>query len=280
MTEHKRISSPSYSQPCVYNTSVTTLPVCLLHSLSLCPGSCFHCASGPPSLTSSVLASSNNSYQKSQIPVTAHRSSVSNQSSAHMGFYAFPAININLYSSAVEPFVSTTVAAPAPAIHIPTSAAPAASPTAEHQQIISLSFNTRDRKSYGQKCDRYICPTCHKNFLQHCHLRIHLRSHMGEKPFHCVHAGCRKAFSVQSNLRRHMRNSHSHTGKEPFHCTHAGCGKAFSDWSNMKRHVKHCHTASYLMWLHGRLMFLLLYYSTLFLSLFHIDFFLPNSHLY
>lgn len=246
MSEHKRISSLSYSQPCVYNTSVTTLPVCLLHSLSLCPGSCFHCASSPPSLVSSVLASSNKGYQKSQIPVTADHSSISNQSSAHVGPYDFPAISINSYSSAAEPFASMTIAAPAPAIPIPTSAAPAVSPIAEHQQIISLSFTTRDRKTYGQKCDKYICPTCHKNFLQRSHLRIHLCSHTGEKPFHCVHDGCRKTFSVWSNMRHHMRNSHSHTGKEPLHCTHAGCGKAFSDQSNMRRHVKRCHTASYL----------------------------------
>ncbi|KAF3399939.1 C2H2 finger domain transcription factor mtfA [Penicillium rolfsii] len=62
---------------------------------------------------------------------------------------------------------------------------------------------------YQQNHDRYICRTCHKAFSRPSSLRIHSHSHTGEKPFHCTHPGCGKAFSVRSNMKRHERGCHS-----------------------------------------------------------------------
>ncbi|KAL9100879.1 MAG: hypothetical protein Q9187_009310 [Circinaria calcarea] len=61
----------------------------------------------------------------------------------------------------------------------------------------------------GQSQDRYICQTCNKAFSRPSSLRIHSHSHTGEKPFKCQHAGCGKAFSVRSNMKRHERGCHS-----------------------------------------------------------------------
>ncbi|KAJ5642549.1 hypothetical protein N7490_006549 [Penicillium lividum] len=64
-------------------------------------------------------------------------------------------------------------------------------------------------KPCQQNHDRYICRTCHRAFSRPSSLRVHSYSHTGEKPFRCIHAGCDKAFSVQSNTTRHERGCHS-----------------------------------------------------------------------
>ena len=64
----------------------------------------------------------------------------------------------------------------------------------------------------GQTQDRYICQTCSKAFSRPSSLRIHSHSHTGEKPFKCPRAGCGKAFSVRSNMKRHERGCHGADG--------------------------------------------------------------------
>lgn len=52
---------------------------------------------------------------------------------------------------------------------------------------------------------RYYCPFCNKAFNRPSSLRIHTYSHTGEKPFVCPEENCGRQFSVQSNMRRHLR---------------------------------------------------------------------------
>ncbi|KAI9495307.1 hypothetical protein BDB00DRAFT_870459 [Zychaea mexicana] len=52
---------------------------------------------------------------------------------------------------------------------------------------------------------KYKCAYCSKGFSRPSSLRIHIYSHTGEKPFDCPEPGCGRRFSVQSNMRRHMR---------------------------------------------------------------------------
>lgn len=63
--------------------------------------------------------------------------------------------------------------------------------------------DTNNSKSSGE--GRYVCPYCQKKFSRPSSLRIHTYSHTGEKPFVCTEPGCGRHFSVQSNMRRHLR---------------------------------------------------------------------------
>ncbi|KAL1916245.1 uncharacterized protein VTP21DRAFT_5862 [Calcarisporiella thermophila] len=53
--------------------------------------------------------------------------------------------------------------------------------------------------------NRYPCPYCPKRFSRPSSLKIHTYSHTGERPYVCSEEGCGRSFSVQSNMRRHMR---------------------------------------------------------------------------
>ncbi|KAG1457948.1 hypothetical protein G6F56_006502 [Rhizopus delemar] len=56
-----------------------------------------------------------------------------------------------------------------------------------------------------EQTGKYYCPYCKKPFNRPSSLRIHTYSHTGEKPFVCSEEGCGRQFSVQSNMRRHLR---------------------------------------------------------------------------
>jgi hypothetical protein len=66
---------------------------------------------------------------------------------------------------------------------------------------VKSSSNTATSKSD----DKYSCPYCSKGFSRPSSLRIHTYSHTGERPFECPETGCSRKFSVQSNMRRHLR---------------------------------------------------------------------------
>ncbi|KAI7878321.1 hypothetical protein K492DRAFT_170940 [Lichtheimia hyalospora FSU 10163] len=75
----------------------------------------------------------------------------------------------------------------------------------QNQRTRSTSPSSPTSTSHPSAAERYKCPHCHKGFSRPSSLRIHIYSHTGEKPFDCPEPGCGRRFSVQSNMRRHLK---------------------------------------------------------------------------